>query len=121
MRFTAPAAVLAFALVARADDDLDFDMDDVPSACKTICKPVDILVDRCDVDLHHGSDRMEDLLQNQCICTNKSFDFAKVAALCADCMHGTRRRRDDHDHDRADKDDLEGTVLQIPSSIPHVC
>lgn len=112
MRFTAPAAVLAFAIVARADDDLDFDLDDVPSACKTICKPVDILVDRCDVDLHHGSDRVEDLLQNQCICTNKSFDFAKVAALCADCMHQTRgRRRDDHDHDRADKDDLEGTYL----------
>lgn len=101
-------ALMPLILLGRADDDLDLDFDDVPSSCKTICRPIATLTDRCDVDLRNDNDRIEDLLQNQCICTNKSFNVGRVAALCADCMHQTRRGRDDHDHNRADRDGIEG-------------
>jgi len=106
---TIVAALAPLALVARAS--VDFDMDDVPTSCKTICSPIGQLSDRCDTDLRSDIDRDEKLLEAQCVCTNRSFDVAKIAALCADCMHQSangRRRRDDDDN-RADQDDLKGT------------
>lgn len=104
---TIVAALAPLALVARAS--VDFDMDDVPTSCKTICGPIGQLSDRCDTDLRSDIDRDEKLLEAQCVCTNRSFDVAKIAALCADCMHQSangRRRRDDDDN-RADQDDLK--------------
>ncbi|UNI13293.1 hypothetical protein JDV02_000050 [Purpureocillium takamizusanense] len=101
------AALAPLALVARAS--VDFDMDDVPNSCATICRPIGTLSDRCDTDLRSDIDRDEKLLEAQCVCTNRSFDVAKIAALCADCMHQSangKRRRDD-DNNRADRDDLK--------------
>ncbi|KAJ6436944.1 CAP22 protein [Purpureocillium lavendulum] len=104
---TLAVALATLALVSRAS--VDFDMDDVPTSCKTICGPIDQLTDRCDTDLYSGVDRDEKLLEAQCVCINRSFDVAKIAALCADCMHesanGSRRR--DNDDIRADQDALE--------------
>lgn len=94
-------ALSAAPLLAFAKNAVDFDFDDVPDPCKTICRPLATLVKQCDVD----SDHKERLLTNQCICTNHSFDVPKVAALCADCMHQSIKKRDEH----ADEDDVKGT------------
>ncbi|XWW95913.1 hypothetical protein V2A60_003882 [Cordyceps javanica] len=103
MRHTTTIALAIAQFVLGANADVDLDIDDVPTSCKAICRPITTLSDRCDVDLRSDNDRDEHLLQNQCICTNKSFDVGKIAALCADCMHQSRKpKRDDH----ADKDDL---------------
>lgn len=86
---------------------VSFDMGDAPNSCKTICKPLGDLSNMCDTDLRSDIDRDENRLEAQCICTNKSFDVAKIAALCADCMHQSANstKRDDN---RADQDDLNG-------------
>lgn len=98
MFFVAP-----FSLVAHAQVDLD--AGDVPTPCKTICKPITDLSDKCDIDLVSDKDADESHLQNQCICTNKSFDVAKFAAYCADCMHQTQKSKRDDGH--ADAGDLK--------------
>ncbi|KAK8146098.1 hypothetical protein G3M48_003599 [Beauveria asiatica] len=105
MRHTSTIALAIAQLVLAASAQIDLDMGDVPTPCKTICRPIGTLSDRCDIDLRNDNDRDERLLQNQCICTNKSFDVGKIAALCADCMHQTRNNRHDNDN-RADSDDL---------------
>lgn len=95
---------------------VSLDLDDVPNPCKTICQPIGTLSDKCDVDLRSDIDKDENHLQNQCICTNKSFDVGKIAAMCADCMHQTQKTTngdddDDGDDDgdnHADADDLKG-------------
>lgn len=92
------SALLATAApLASAGFGVGLDNDDVPSACKTICGPITRLSDACDVDLRSDIDKDEDHLQNQCICTNKSFDVANVAGLCGDCIHqnSKRSKRDD--------------------------
>ncbi|CEJ81195.1 hypothetical protein VHEMI01339 [[Torrubiella] hemipterigena] len=94
-----PAAALA----------LGIDMDDIPSACKPICKPIGTLSDRCDVDLKSDIDRDEDRLTNQCICTNKSFDVAKIAALCAACVHQSQNMDSDH-KDKGDAKDIDNLL-----------
>ncbi|KAJ6447182.1 CAP22 protein [Purpureocillium lavendulum] len=104
---TLALAMAPLVLVAQAG--VGFDMDDVPNSCKTICGPMGQLSDRCDTDLRSDNDRDEHLLEAQCVCTNRSFDVAKIAALCADCMHQSAngsKRRDDDDN-RADRDDLK--------------
>lgn len=105
-RKTLALAVAPLLLAVHASVDLD--MDDVPVSCKTICGPVGQLSDKCDTDLPSDVDRDEKLLEAQCVCTNKSFAVAKIAALCADCMHQSARqgRRDDDKH--ADQGDLRG-------------
>ncbi|KAM3510465.1 hypothetical protein MY11210_005867 [Beauveria gryllotalpidicola] len=105
MRYTCTIALAIAQLILAANAQVDLDMDDVPTPCKTICRPIGTLSDRCDVDLRSDNDRDEHLLQNQCICTNKSFDVGKIAALCADCMRQTRNNGRD-DNDRADSDHL---------------
>ncbi|KAM0745540.1 hypothetical protein ACQRIT_000924 [Beauveria bassiana] len=105
MRHTSTIALAIAQFVLAANAQVDLDMGDVPTACQTICRPIGTLSDRCDVDLRSDNDRDEHLLQNQCICTNKSFDVGKIAALCADCMHQTRNNGRGGDN-RADSDDL---------------
>ncbi|KAJ3492988.1 hypothetical protein NLG97_g5017 [Lecanicillium saksenae] len=110
-------AVMAFASVATADlfnddtEELKLDMDDVPMSCKTICTPIGTLSKQCDVDLGLGKGKDEDLLHNQCVCTNKSFDVGKIAAECADCMHQhvkAKRSLGNHDDDDdIDSDDVK--------------
>lgn len=117
MKFSTITA-LAFASVAVADlinddtDALTVDIDDVPMSCKDICKPVATLSKQCKVDLGLGEGKNEDLLHNQCVCTNKSFDVGKIAAECADCMHqhvGTKSSWGNHDDDDdIDSDDVKG-------------
>lgn len=109
----AALALAPFVLVATAQVDLD--MDDVPAPCKTICKPIGTLSDRCDVDLRSDNDRDEHHLQNQCICTNKSFNVAKIAALCADCMHQSKKNKRDDGDQHADRDDLKGMSTLFPN------
>ncbi|KYK59154.1 uncharacterized protein DCS_00284 [Drechmeria coniospora] len=86
-------AIAPLLLAVRADVDLD--LDDVPNACQSICRPVSQLARVCETDAKGTSDRDNDLLEAQCVCTNKSFDVAKVAALCAACMHQNNASRDD--------------------------
>lgn len=105
MRFSI-LALTAAPLLAMAKSALDFDFDDVPEPCVNICRPIATLVKQCDVD----SDHKERLLTNQCICTNKSFDVAKISALCADCMHQNVKTKRDHDQ-HADADDVKGKLL----------
>lgn len=103
MRYAIVFASLMVASFADDSREVDLDLDDVPNPCKTICRPLATLSDRCDTDLKNDNDRDEHLLQNQCICTNKSFDVAKISGLCADCMHQTYNNR--HDGDDGDNDD----------------
>ncbi|POR35590.1 Protein CAP22 [Tolypocladium paradoxum] len=105
---TLALAVAPLLLVVHASADIE--IGDVPASCKTICGPIAQLSDDCDPDLQSGSDRDEDLLEAQCVCTNKSFDVAKIAALCADCMHQSAKqgRRDDDEDD--DQEDLVGEL-----------
>ena len=122
MKFSTIAA-MAFATAASAkllgDDDteeLKLDMDDVPEHCHTICRPIADLSKQCDVDLGFNENKNEDLLHNQCVCTNKSFDVGTIAAECADCMHQkVKSKRDLHlgnhdDDDDIDADDLKGKL-----------
>ncbi|KAL6400287.1 CAP22 protein [Ilyonectria robusta] len=79
-------AIAPLLLLARAD--LQLDNDDVPTACRAICRPIVTLTNACEVDLSGSddTDRNENRLEAQCICTNDSFDVGHIAALCADCM-----------------------------------
>lgn len=97
-------------LVARAD--LDFDGEDLPAICRSICRPMVELTQRCDAsDLFDNDDaredeyeRNEDRLRAQCVCTNDSFNVANVASTCADCIRqNLRSGGDDDDYD----DELE--------------
>lgn len=88
-----------------------FATDDAPAQCKAICAPLGRLGDLCDVELANDNEVDEQRLQSQCVCTNKSFDVAKVAALCADCMHQSRTVKRAEDDRRADADDLRGKAL----------
>ncbi|KAF7545951.1 hypothetical protein G7Z17_g8781 [Cylindrodendrum hubeiense] len=97
-------AIAPLLFLARAD--LQLDNDDVPDACKTICKPIVTLTNACEVDLSGSddTDRNENRLEAQCICTNDSFDVGHIAALCADCMRQSWRDYDDDDDDDDDND-----------------
>ncbi|OAA71150.1 hypothetical protein ISF_01701 [Cordyceps fumosorosea ARSEF 2679] len=108
---------LALAAIAAADlfddstEELKLDMDDVPMSCKTICNPIATLSEQCDVDLGLGKGKDEDLLHNQCVCTNTSFKVGEIAAECADCMHQhvkAKRSLGNHDDDDdIDSDDVK--------------
>lgn len=118
--YSAKTFTLAIApLLWAVNANVDFDLDDAPNSCKIICRPIGQLSDRCDVDLRSDIDRDENLLQAQCICTNKSFDVGKIAALCADCMHqsANNSKRDD---DHADKGDLKGMSIIVLVPIHNV-
>ncbi|RGP79006.1 hypothetical protein FLONG3_2912 [Fusarium longipes] len=94
---TIALAIAPLLLLARADVSLD--RDDVPRVCDSICNPIVDLTRACDTDLRGDRDRDEDRLEAQCVCTNDSFDVARVAALCADCIHQNAPRDDDDDDD----------------------
>jgi hypothetical protein len=103
---------LALAVVARAG--LDLDAEDIPAPCAVICKPVRELTAICDVDGNRvPDDHTEQLLEAQCICTNDSFDVAKITALCASCIKGNAGT------DNAD-DGLEGAWNAVPFNIMHI-
>ena len=106
---TIALALAPLLLLARADVSLD--RDDIPRECDTICNPIVDLTRACDTDLRGDRDRDEDRLEAQCVCTNDSFNVARVAALCADCIHQNVRR--DTDDDDNDNDDTEGKSLFI--------
>ncbi|CAG7561800.1 unnamed protein product [Fusarium equiseti] len=87
------AAIVPFSLAE------ELDVDDVPSACKTICQPIVDLSNTCDIDpkesrirdkrgdfLLIARSKEEEAIEANCICTNKSFDVESVMALCASCM-----------------------------------
>lgn len=111
------ASGAAAGLLDDSTEELKLDMDDVPMSCKTICQPVATLSKQCDVDLGLGNGKDEDLLHNQCVCTNNSFKVGQVAAECADCMHqhvkAKRSLGDHNDDDDIDSDDVKGTFLQF--------
>ncbi|XWX00887.1 hypothetical protein V2A60_008910 [Cordyceps javanica] len=105
------ASVVAAGLFDDSTEELKLDMDDVPMSCKTICNPVATLSKQCDVDLGLGKGKDEDLLHNQCVCTNNSFKVGQIAAECADCMHQhvkAKRSLGNHDDDDdIDSDDVK--------------
>lgn len=98
-------AIAPLFLLARAD--LQLDNDDVPTACRSICGPIVTLTNACEVDLSGSddTDRNENRLEAQCICTNDSFDVGHIAALCADCMRQNFRSQDNDDDDNDNDDD----------------
>ncbi|KAL6923930.1 hypothetical protein ACHAPO_006636 [Fusarium lateritium] len=96
-------AIAPLLLLARADVSLD--RDDIPRACDAICNPIVDLTRACDTDLRGDRDRDEDRLEAQCVCTNDSFNVARVAALCADCIHQNAPRDNDDDDDDDDRRD----------------
>lgn len=119
------ASGVAADLLNDSTDELTLDMDDVPMSCKTICRPVATLAKQCDVDLGLGKGKDEDLLHNQCVCTNTSFKVGQIAAECADCMHQhvkAKRSLGSHDDDDdIDSDDVKGTTLHTLSlSYTHI-
>ncbi|KAM3505578.1 hypothetical protein MY11210_007915 [Beauveria gryllotalpidicola] len=131
MKLSASAA-LAFASLAAAglfDDpteELKLDMDDVPKSCNTICNPVATLSKQCDVNLGLGKGKDEDLLHNQCVCTNNSFKVGQIAAECADCMHQHVKAKrswgshdDDDDIDSDDVKDIDRLVSGCGFSSAH--
>lgn len=90
---TGLAAILpAFAEELRAAD--------VPAACESICESIVKLTGICDVDPNEGDadndkrrglrfrevEEADEVIEANCICTNKSFDVASVMALCASCI-----------------------------------
>lgn len=106
----ASALLLSLTPLTQADD---FDAEDVPATCVSVCRPLSDLVRACDVDDDDvGGDRNEDLLERQCVCTNDSFDVADVAGQCQGCIeeHFTEGcgDLDDDDDDDEDCDGLEG-------------
>ncbi|KND93370.1 Protein CAP22 [Tolypocladium ophioglossoides CBS 100239] len=104
---TLALAVAPFLLAVHASVDLD--MNDVPASCKTICSPVSQLSDKCATDLLSSIDRDEKLLEAQCVCTNKSFNVARIAALCADCMRQSTQQVN-NDDDVADLEDISNLI-----------
>ncbi|GKU02958.1 hypothetical protein FLAG1_06353 [Fusarium langsethiae] len=104
---TIALAIAPLLLLARADVSLD--RDDIPRACDTICNPIVDLTRACDTDLRGDRDREEDRLEAQCVCTNNSFNVARVAALCADCIHQNAPRDNDDDDDDDDDDRRDDT------------
>lgn len=114
----AKGLVLLFSpLVLLVRAGVEYDLDDAPRACRDLCRPINQLSDDCgEVDLgdddDDDDDDTEDLLEWQCFCTNDSFDVARIAALCADCMQQNlgvdNDDDDDDDEDDNDDDDLEG-------------
>jgi hypothetical protein len=106
---TIALAIAPLLLLARADVSLD--RDDIPRACDTICNPIVDLTRACDTDLRGDRDREEDRLEAQCVCTNDSFNVARVASLCADCIHQNAPRDNDDDDD--DDDDRRDDTKDI--------
>jgi hypothetical protein len=108
----ASALLLSVAPLATADD---FDAEDVPRSCVSVCRPIRDLVRQCNVDDDAvGGDRNEDLLERQCICENNSFDVADVAGQCQGCIEEHfeegcgDNENDDDDDDDDDIDDCDG-------------
>lgn len=100
-------AVAPLLYLARADVSLD--QDNVPRACDAICGPVVQLTRACETDLRGEQDREEDRLEAQCVCTNKSFNVGRIAALCADCIRQNwQSNRDGDDDDDNERDHMEG-------------
>lgn len=105
MHFLASVALIQtlslFAPTAVAEE---LNADDVPTACSTICQPMVQLTNTCDVDPNESAERKlrlradtdgdadgksaeaDEAVEAQCICSNKSFNVASVAALCASCI-----------------------------------
>jgi Tfp pilus assembly protein PilE len=90
------------ALLARADADLDWD--DVPQDCRAVCQPTHDLTEMCDPRVD-ASDRIEDQLEWQCVCTNDSFDVEAWTSQCADCMEQFYAANPDYDGDDDDDND----------------
>ncbi|KAM0740045.1 hypothetical protein ACQRIT_005229 [Beauveria bassiana] len=128
----AASVAMALASLAAADifddstEELKLEMDDVPKSCKTICNPIATLSKQCDVDLGLGKGKDEDLLHNQCVCTNNSFKVGQIAAECADCMHQHIKAKrslgshdDDDDIDSDDVKDIDRLVSGCGFSSAH--
>ncbi|KAK7409109.1 hypothetical protein QQX98_008717 [Neonectria punicea] len=111
-------------LVLLASADLQLDNDDVPNACRDICQPIVTLTQRCEVDLrgNDDTDRNENRLEAQCVCTNDSFDVASIAALCHDCMRQNIRNNDNNDDDDDNDDnDWDDADLEEMREILYTC
>lgn len=98
-------------LAARAD--LQVEAGDISTTCTSVCRPIRELSQTCDVDDDrvNNSDQIEAQLELQCICTNDSFDVARLTALCASCMQQNPETDDDGDDDDdndGDDNDLDG-------------
>lgn len=64
----------------------ELDSKDVPTACITICQPIVDLTLTCDVDNDTDKTESNDAIEAIYIRSNKSFNVAAIAALCASCI-----------------------------------
>ncbi|KAF7557307.1 hypothetical protein G7Z17_g838 [Cylindrodendrum hubeiense] len=117
-------AIATLILGTRAGFQLE--NEDVPDACKAICKPIMTLTDICEIDQSgsNNSDgkknRLNNSLEAQCICTNDSFDVDNIAALCADCIRQNWRKMEDNDGGD-DLDDDDYAPLDELNDILYTC
>lgn len=105
------SAIAPLLLLVNAADV--FDMKKIPSTCTSICQPISTLVKACHVnDDAVGGKQNERTLEDNCICTNQSFDVAQVMPKCADCLSqavGQARKR----NDGLKASDLVGMFLNV--------
>lgn len=86
-------ALLLALLPAVVLSEIRLNQTDIPQQCRSICQPVTNLTQTCNVSNSTGtatmSNRTQDLLERQCVCTNESFDVANRTSLCAGCIDQT--------------------------------
>ncbi|KAK2765479.1 hypothetical protein FQN54_008333 [Arachnomyces sp. PD_36] len=87
----------------------ELNAEDVPKACSTICQPIVELTAICDIDPNESEDEEDggeggedeggvepdEPIENNCFCTNKSFDVESIAGLCASCIEQTGQENGD--------------------------
>lgn len=86
MRFSIACLVVFSTIMMRPVLAEELDSKDVPTACTTICRPIVDLTSTCDVDKDTDKTDSDDAIEATCICSNKSFNVASIAALCASCI-----------------------------------
>lgn len=86
MRFSIASLVVFSTIMIRPVLAEELDSKDVPTVCAIICKPIVDLTSTCDVDNDTDKTESDHAIEATCICSNKSFNVASIAALCASCI-----------------------------------
>lgn len=79
---------VAYIIFSHASADLDVDVNDVPAACQSICRPMMELSRICDVndDFLGENEALEFNNERGCFCSNQSFNVAQMTGLCQSCV-----------------------------------
>jgi hypothetical protein len=113
------AATLALTFLSQVCADLDIDTQDVPAACRAICRPTLELSRICDVDDDLvGGEAAEIQGEQACYCQNQSFDVGRMTALCQSCMQQNAFEANDA---RGGCIDVSCSVLFFSNSVRSNC